>query len=172
MSNALRVMGDPVGLAAVGTDTDIDVTITPKGSGDVVVQADVDATGGYRILLDGWYQNNVAASQTGVALSRLSGPDCEAGGVIVPRAGSITAVAVYSNAARTAGTCTVEVVKNGAATGFTAALNGTNTQFAVATAAKDARALAAGDILGVQVTTSSDWAPTTADIRVVIEIEQ
>ena len=172
MSNALRVTGDPVGLVAVGTDSNIDVTIAPKGSGDVVVQGDVDATGGYRVLLDGWYQNNVVAGQSGVALSRLTGPDCEAGGVIVPRAGSITAVAVYSNAARTAGTCTVEVVKNGSGTGFTAALNATNTQFAVATAAKDTRVLAAGDVLGVQVTTSADWAPTTADIRVVIEIEQ
>lgn len=133
---------------------------------------DIEATGGFRQTLDGWYQDNVAASQTDVELTRAVGR------FRAVRAGSVTGVIVTSTEARTAGTLTVTVFKNtglagaaGSTIGLTAVLNGTDTSRKATTQAKDTDAFAAGDELYAVVTTDGSWTPTTADIRVAIEIE-
>lgn len=139
----------------------------------VYTLGDAESTGGNRFVIDEWYQDNVATSQSAVALGRFG----ESGNYapkswVAPRAGSILGIAVKSNAARTAGTLTVEVYKNGStATGLQAQLNGTDTQFASGYQKRGADNFAAGDYLQVKITTDGSWAPTTADIRAMIEVE-
>ena len=140
------------------------------GTGDVI------SVGGNKTILDLWYQDNVAASQTAVVLSRYGSaggaPAYGANSWFAPRAGSILGIAVRSNAARSAGTLTVEVYKNSTtATGLTAVLDGTNTTFHSTYQKHALDAFAAGDWLVVKITTDGSWAPTTADIRVIIEVE-
>lgn len=146
-----------------GTDTN-----KKELQGDLSATGDLDCAGGYRQTFDGWYQANVPANQSAVALGRMGGAWDS---LIVPRAGSLTAICVRSNEARTAGTLTVEICKNSVATGLTAVLNGTDTQFKSTTQAKDTDTFVAGDLIDVKITTDASWAPTTADIRVTIELE-
>lgn len=175
--NGVRLIGAATGsapeLQSYGSDANIDLNLTPKGTGDVVSTADLDAGGGYRQSFDIWFQDDVAASQSAVALARIGDAVWAAmdGKLIMPRAGSVTGICVKSNDARTAGTLTVEVTKNGAGIGLTAVLDGSNTTFKATTQAKDTDTLAAGDEIGVTITTDGDWAPTTADIRVCVEVE-
>lgn len=124
---------------------------------------------GQRQQIDGWYQDDVSASQTGVVLSRLSGACTNA--FVATTDGSITKVCVYSNAARSAGTLTVEVHVNGSATGLQAQLNGTDTTFAVGSQTSDKDLFVAGDRLDIRITTDGSWSPTTADIRASLEVE-
>jgi hypothetical protein len=95
------------------------------------------------------------------------------------RAGRVTAVVVKSTEARTAGTLTVNVFKNnglsgaaGSAVGLSADLNGTDTITKVSTTESldSAFAFAAGEEVWPKYSTSG-WTPTTADIRVWIEVE-
>lgn len=175
--NGIRLVGAETGspgeVQAYGADTNLALKLAPKGTGDVYSASDCDFAGGYRQLFDDFYQDNVASSQTGVALARAGDASWAAfdGKVIMLRGGSITAVAVKSNEARTAGTLTVEVTKNGSGTGLTAVLDGTNTTFKVTTQDKDTDTFVAGDEIGVTITTDGSWAPNTADIRVAIEVE-
>jgi hypothetical protein len=133
---------------------------------------DIDAGGGYRQTADGWYQDNIAASQTNVELTRSTGRFRAA------RAGSVTGLIATLTGARTAGTATFTVYKNtdlagaaGSALALTAVIDGTNTSRKATTVAKDTLTYAAGDELYVLMTTDSSWAPTTSDVRCAIEIE-
>jgi hypothetical protein len=74
--------------------------------------------------------------------------------------GSIVGVAAYLEAARTAGTLTFEVYKNGVATGLTAVIDGTNPQSTFGTQAPNVDTFAAGDLLDVRWTTAG-FAPIT-----------
>lgn len=121
-----------------------------------------------RVPLGSWVQDNVAISQTAVTLGLLG--DATRTALSRVRAGSVTGVVVRSNEACTAGTATVEVTINGTGTGLTAQLNTTDTLFKVATQAAGLDTYAAGDQIGVIITTSADWAPTTADITVLAEL--
>lgn len=92
----------------------------------------------------------------------------------IPVAGSIIGVSIRSNAAREAGTCTVEVyagADGNTATGLTAVLNAANPQKHYTVQAKDADALAADNLLNVRITTDAGWLPVTADINVVVWCE-
>ena len=175
--NGIAISGAATGSAptitATGGDTNVSISLVPAGTGQVSVSGDISATGGYRQWIDGWYQDDVPASQSAVALRRVGSGDVECAGssFLAPRAGSVTAVAVYSNAARTGGTLMVTVTINGAATSLTATLDGTNTTFNAGTSAKDTIVVAAGDLIGATITTDASWAPTTADIRVTVELE-
>lgn len=175
--NGVRLIGAETSAApevqAVGADTNIDLTLTPKGTSDVYSASDCDFAGGYRQVFDVWFQNDVAASQTDVALARVGDAVWAAmdGKLIMPRGGSVTGVCVKSNEACTAGTLTIEVTKNGTGIGLTAVLDGSNPTFKATTQAKDVDTFDAGDQIGVTITTDGSWAPTTADIRVAIEVE-
>jgi hypothetical protein len=116
-----------------------------------------------------FFYDVVAANLTNTdMLTAIGDAVCE---FIMNYAGSILAVGVVSDQARTAGTLTVEVTKNGTGVGLTAVLNGTNTTKKVTTQTKDTDTFVAADLMGVHLTTSADWAPATADIRVVITVE-
>lgn len=121
-----------------------------------------------RQSLSYWFQTDVAASQSAVALN-LDGGTLRAELPMV-RAGSVTGIVVFSNAARSGGTLTVDATINGTVTGLTAVLDATNTTVKASTQAVAADAFVAGDRIGVKITTDAGWLPTTADITVVVEI--
>ncbi len=120
-------------------------------------------------IVDGWYRDNVADSQTAVALARYANGPTPAKWLCL-RAGSVVGICVQSNEARTAGTLTVQVTGQDSGT-LSAVLNGTNTIFKATAAAVNAVPFSAGDELGIQLDTDASWAPTTADIKVSIEVE-
>lgn len=74
--------------------------------------------------------------------------------VVMDRSGSIVGLALHCTSARNAGTLTVEVYKNGSATGFTAVIDGTNTQWVTSTQVAGTDTFVAGDRLDVRGTTS------------------
>lgn len=115
-----------------------------------------------------FYYDNVAASLTDQIINTPTTNNRH----LAMRAGSVLGIAVRSNEARTAGTLTVEVFINGAATGLTAVLDTTNTTVKVTVQARDLDTFVAGDYIEVKVTTDASWLPVTADIDVVVEIEE
>lgn len=117
-----------------------------------------------RSVLAGWFQDNVAASQSAVALV-IANARTE---IPMPAPGSVVGVVVYSNAARTAGTLIVDVTVDGVVVGTRAALDAVNTQTAAGTQTPGADPYAAGQRIGVKVTTDAGWLPTTADIDVAV----
>jgi hypothetical protein len=150
------------------------VSVAADGTGNVV-RASVVSGAAFRQLLEGWWQDNVAASQTAVVLSRWASGTTAPFAAVMLRAGSITGVYVLLNDTRAAGTLTVEVFKNGSGTGLTAVLDGTNTSFKATTQAKGLDTFVAGDSVDVRVTTDGSWGASTipgtdADIRAGIEV--
>ena len=122
--------------------------------------------------IDGWYQDDVIASQTNVELTRAMGR------WRATQAGSVTGVVATMTEARTAGTLTVTVFKNtglagatGASVGLTAVIDGTNTSRKATTQAKDLDTFVAGDELYLVITTDGSWTPTTSDLRAALEME-
>jgi hypothetical protein len=63
---------------------------------------------------------------------------------------------------------TVDATINGTVTGLTAVLDGTNTQTKATRQAQNLDKYAAGNRLGVKITTDGSWSPTTADIDVAL----
>ena len=124
-------------------------------------------------------QDQVAASQSSAAMEILN-MVFDAGTsdatfnypqnteIVIPWAFDVIGISVRSTAARTGGTLTVDATINGTKTGLTAVLNATNTQSASNTQARDVDSGSAGDRVGVKLTTDASWAPTTADIVVVV----
>lgn len=113
-----------------------------------------------------FFQDNVAADQSTVALS--DGRSTR--GICAPEDGSIAAVVVRTNAARTVGTLTIEARINGIATGLTAALNATDTIFAQSRQDPGLDVFTYGDAIQAYITTSADWEPVTADIIVSVGV--
>jgi hypothetical protein len=116
--------------------------------------------------LVGWFQDDVAASQTAVALGRGNART----EVSMARPGSVIGVVVFSNDARTAGTLSVEPTIDGTPIGLAAVLNGTNTITNTVTQRRGDATFAAGQRIGVKITTDGTWAPITADIDVSVLI--
>lgn len=151
-----------------------DATVGPDiYARDIEASGAITAADGFRYVVDGWVQANVAASQTNVEVSRGTGR------FIPVRNGSVMGIAMKSSEARTAGTCTVTLWRNtglagAAGTAYTAmntALTTDNPSWNVTTVAKDLYGYNVGDELFVKVTTSADWEPTTADIQIALECE-
>ena len=127
-----------------------------------------------RVAAFSFYDVDVAASQSAAAW----GVDASAsvGGasfaaIPMPLAGSVIGISVYSNDACTSGSLTADATINTTATGLQAVLNDTVTTTAVTMQANDADTFTAGQLLGVKVTTTSPWVPTTADAIVVVWVE-
>lgn len=136
----------------------------------LVTTGDVNAGGGYRQVIDTWLTENVGGTAGPTEMDRLATTTEVPKRFIALRAGSITGVAVKTNDPWTAGTCAVEVYKNGSATGLIATLSTTDHTFKATTQAKDLDTFVAGDEISVYFTVSG-WTPTTADIRAVVELE-
>lgn len=115
-----------------------------------------------------FYQDNVAISQTAVAL-KIQGDAVRVDHLMI-RPGSVTGISIYSNEARTASTCIVDPTIDGTVTGLTATLDGTNTTEDAATQVEGLDTFTAKQLIGCKVTTTGTWAPQTADILVGVEV--
>lgn len=120
------------------------------------------------LFLSGWGQSNVAASQSAVQLSRY-GVSWQAP-LILPFAGSVIGLLVGVSTDRTAGSLTIQVYVDGSASGLEAAIDGDNPLTVDETAAAGEYPFEAGEKVTVRITTSADWAPTSADVLVMLEV--
>jgi hypothetical protein len=118
----------------------------------------------YQLIPLTFAQANVAASQTDVQLKDASG---QVEGLSMPFAGEVLAVSVDLTAAATAGSLAVGVTKGGTEAAATVQ---TLTTAAAATKAfpRGTMTFAAGDKLGVEITTAAAWDATTADMAVTV----
>ena len=172
-SAPLKIVGTAGTDAVLETATSGD---SSSGAGTVVMEASGDLksqnVGGMKVALGPWIATNLATAQTLLAVN--------AGGVAtspeigVPYAGSVLAIAVCFQTRMTAGAFDAWATKNGttiatlkvSATTIAGALVFTTSQN------KDVTTLAAGDRIGVKVTTSAAYAPNTADPSVVVVVDQ
>lgn len=76
-------------------------------------------------------------------------------------AGSLVGISVALSHARTAGSITVEAYKNGVATGLTAVVDDSPTQYGYGTQARGTDTFVAGDYFDLRYTTTSDFATGT-----------
>ena len=140
------------------------------GAASPLVSQSTDGTS--RTTYDLWFQDNVAATQTDVALTRAdhvgSAPDGFIDQLITGRAGRVRYIWVKLSANQSAGTLTVTLTIDGVAQAMTAAISSA-VSFAVS--ANDAIAHTAANRLGLTITTTGTWAPTTADLRAGIIAE-
>jgi hypothetical protein len=107
---------------------------------------------------------NVPASQTDLQLKDASG---QVEGITMPFAGEVVALVADLSAAATAGELAIGVTKGGTE------VAATTQTITTATAARKAfprgtATFAAGDKLGVEITTSGTWDGTTADLAVQV----
>lgn len=116
-------------------------------------------------------QTDVAASQSAEA---LQAPLCEAAaavtGLTMPVAGEILHMTIDTSVAGTDGLATASATINGTADADTAvslADAAVSNRLAVA---RGAAPFAAGDVLGVKLTTDGDWDATTADMLVTVYV--
>lgn len=158
--DASAVSLDPTGMTYV-TGSDVQAAV-----GELDAAIDAVASTAVHVHVGTWAQDAAAASQTAVVLLLEGGGRGEA---IMPRAGSVTGVAVWTDDPRTAGTLTVDVTVDGVATGLQAVLDGTDTETAVGVQAAGVDAFTAGQRIGVVVSTDGAWAPA-GNITVGVQV--
>lgn len=118
----------------------------------------------YQVIPFQFFQANVAASQTAVALKDSSN---QVTGISMPFAGEVIAVSANLSSAATAGTLTASVTIGGTADADTA--TAITTQTAKSTVIpRGYTSFVAGDLLGVKITSSGTWDGTTADLVVTV----
>lgn len=118
----------------------------------------------YQVVPVTFFQANVAASQSAVALKESTNQNT---GITMPFAGQVVAVVANLSAAATAGTLTVSATVGGTADTDTATAITTETAKSTVVP-RDKTAFVAGDVLGVKITTSGTWDGTTADLTVTV----
>jgi hypothetical protein len=84
---------------------------------------------------------------------------------VAPEAGAIIGLSVALTTARSGGSLTFEVYKNGVGTGLTAVIDDDPVQYQFTTQAETADSFAAGDRIDIRATTSS-FAPTSSNVAV------
>lgn len=88
------------------------------------------------------------------------------------RAGRVKSVTTFVTEARSAGSATFKVTKNGAAqTVLNTAIDGSATQFDETFGDQDDLTYQAGDRIGLQVVTAG-WTPTTSDAIGILELDE
>jgi hypothetical protein len=118
----------------------------------------------YQIIPVTFAQANVAASQTDVQLKdATNGVE----GVTMAFPGIIVGLTIDLSAASTGGQLTVGVTINGTEVAATTQTITTATA-ARAIFDRDAVQFAAGDKLGVEITTNAGWTPETAELAVTV----
>jgi len=121
-------------------------------------------------MVDMWFFNVVGGTTTNQQLTRIQTAGIDEW--ICPRDGWVWTLWVKCTPARTAGTLTAKVFKNGAQLGtLTAILDAVNTTYKASQAPTTENMLfKAGDSLDIRYSTVG-WTPTTADIIAGIEVE-
>ena len=148
--------------AIIAIETELGTT--PSGS-FTTVRERLEALG---CRFNSWWQKAIPATQAATAMG-VAG-DTTFPEQIVARAGSVVSLAIRATAARTAGTLTCTVTKNGVATALTAVLDGTNPQTKVTLSAIGSITFVAGDRIGVTLATDSAWLPAGTD-NVIAAVE-
>lgn len=120
----------------------------------------------YQVVPINFGAANLAASQTDVQLKDGSG---QVEGVSMPFSGQIVAFAVDITSAASAGTMTVGVTKGGTEIAATTQTFTTQTSKGVVFI-RDSIPFAAGDKLGVEITTDASWNATTADLSALVYV--
>lgn len=119
------------------------------------------------LFFAGWGQGSVPASQTNVSLSRfgsaLHGP------LVLPFAGSVTALMVCMSSQQTAGSLTVKVYIAGSASGLEATIDSDNRLTVEETAEVGSYVFDAGEQITLRISTTG-WAPTSADAFAMVEV--
>lgn len=175
---------DVLALNKTGTGAGSVIAVTNSGTGKDIIGnsgnwsidkngnagfiGDLDALGGYRQTLTGFYYDNVPASlgATDMALSSSGNKE-----LVMTRSGSVTGIAAKADQALTAGTITLTVYKNGVSIGLAFTLN-SSTQWTYQTQAKDTDGFSAGDRLKIVISSDASLNPNGAiDIDASIEIE-
>jgi hypothetical protein len=133
---------------------------------------DLDAAGGFRKNFGPFVRDNVAAGLTDsvCAVGATAAPQVD---LVCHRAGSLVGISASFTVAPAGANLTVKVFKNGALLNAAAILTvvpGAPLGYAV-TFAKDLYTLAAGDRVGIAITTPGGWTATTSDIAVLAEVE-
>lgn len=118
----------------------------------------------YQVVPVTFFQANVAASQSAVALKEATNQNT---GITMPFAGQIVAVTATLSSAATAGTLTASATVGGTVDADTACAITTETS-KVTAVPRDKTAFAAGDLVGVKITTTAGWDGTTADLTVTV----
>lgn len=161
------------------TGTDAVLTVSKTNTDDasiqssrtVIVTANGDlnsSIGGMKMAVGTFTTTNQTTSASAVA-AKL----CGVAGmtqIVMPYAGSIIAIGAKANANITAGTARFSVSKNGA-TVFSAVNADTTVSVVYGSQPKDTDTFAAGDTIGVKVTTSASYAPTSLEWVIVPWIE-
>ena len=123
-----------------------------------------------------FYIADAAASQSAVVLSFPGEATAtDMGQVPIPWAGSIVGISVAVEAARTAGTLTLNPTINGTATAQSVVINASNTQYNSSKYARQAYPITAGQRVGIKMTTDASWAAgTTPSVlgHVFVHIEE
>lgn len=117
-----------------------------------------------------FFQDAVAASQTDVQLlvnEVASAASNAVDGFVMPFEGEIIAVTARLSAAATAGTLTIGPTVGGTEK-TDPTLSITTSQSGRDTAPRGAAVIAAGDLIGAEITTDGTWDATTADLAVVV----
>lgn len=126
---------------------------------------------GFRQMTGPWVQDNVAASQSAVAL-KLAAAANTGVEVAMPRAGSITGIGAAFTVAPAGAACVLDVTKNGTAiSGCTISVPAGATLGHQATFVAGLYTFAAGDRIGVKITTTGSWTAITSDLTAQVEIE-
>ena len=128
---------------------------------------------GHRTNYDLYYQDNVAASQTAVLLARVdhaTPPALNPNQIIMDSQGSVVEIWVRLSAARSAGTLTLTLHKNGVAQAMTVVIDGSNTTNNYTFAIQGTYNFVRYDLLALYITTDGSWAPITADLRAGIVV--
>lgn len=114
-----------------------------------------------------WTQDNMAAGQANVALQITANFTK----IRIVRDGWLCGLAANLSEAVTAGTVTAEVTVNGVGTGLSVTLTSASHPMGdVITRAKNITQLFQGDEIGVRLTTTAGFTPTTSDILCTVDV--
>lgn len=146
-SNKLTNVADPTNAQDAATKNYVDTNLPTDVDRAVIAGFSVDDIDSTTAVIQMW-RAWVTAGGTAIVGKQVP--------VVADRAGSVVGISVAGDAARTAGAVTFEVYINGAATGLSVTIDGTNTQYHYATQASGLDTYAAGDRIDIryQVTTA------------------
>jgi hypothetical protein len=122
--------------------------------------------------------NNLGASATATQLYRMmpgSAATFAQVGILAMFAGEVVGLGVHSNAAKSAGSASLEVWSTppgGVAAALGAILAWKNASHDMTVFPRNRYAFASGAVLDIRATTDSSYLPTTADLEVVLYIAQ
>lgn len=116
--------------------------------------------------LTGWFDTDVAASQTNVQLIMVG--SAAGDGIVMPVAGYVIGLTASLTAAATAGSLTIGVTKDGTEWAGTTQTVTTGTEVRALFSTSANYRFAAGEQIGVEITTDGSWDGTTSDLDVQV----